>query len=161
MRNGFMIPMLMLATVGLAAGVGKKVYRPEADAKADIQKAVATADDSGKHVLLVIGGNWCAWCMKLDKLFEQNVEVSQALKADYEVVHVNYSEENKNEALLAELGYPQRFGFPVLLVLDGKGRVLHTEDSAAFEEGKGHSPKKLLTFLKNWNRAALDPATYK
>lgn len=160
MRNGILI-LLLVTTAGLAGGPGKNVYRPEADAKADIQKAVTAAAGSGKHVLLVIGGNWCSWCMKLDKLFNQNAEVSKALTADYELVHVNYSEENKNEALLAELGYPQRFGFPVLLVLDGKGKLLHTEDSAAIEEGKGHSPKKILTFLRNWNRAALDPASYK
>ncbi len=161
MRNGSLILLMILATAVQAAEGGKKVYHPEADAKAELQKAVTAADGIGKHVLVVIGGNWCVWCMRLDKLFHDNAKVAQNLAANYVVVHINYSEENKNEALLAELGFPQRFGFPVLLVLDGKGKLLHTEDSGALEAGKGHSPEKVLTFLNNWTRAALDPASYR
>ncbi len=82
------------------------------------------------------------------------------MRANYVIVHVNYSKENENEALLAELGYPQRFGFPVFIVLDDKGTRLHTQNSGYLEEGKGHSKEKVMEFFKNWSPEALDPKSY-
>jgi hypothetical protein len=38
---------------------------------------------------------------------------------------------------MAFLGNPQRFGFPVFVIIDGDGNVLHTQDSALLEQGKG------------------------
>ena len=35
---------------------------------------------------------------------------------------INYSKENKNPETMALLEYPQRFGFPVLVVLDAAGK---------------------------------------
>ena len=107
-----------------------------------------------------VGGNWCSWCHKLDKLFKTDAQIDSALRADYVLVRVNYSKENKNLPVLARLDYPQRFGFPVLLVLDGSGKRLHTQDSGLLEDGPGHSPEKVLTFLRNWSPAALDSAKY-
>jgi len=49
---------------------------------------------------------------------------------------------------LSGLGYPQRFGFPVFVVLDDKGNRLHTHNSDYPEEGKYHSKEKVLEFLK-------------
>jgi hypothetical protein len=77
------------------------------------------------------------------------------------VLHVNYSPENRNEKVLAKLGYPQRFGFPVFVILDAKGDRLHTQNSGYLEEGQGHSPKLVAEFLKQWSPGALDPANYK
>ncbi|MFD2146900.1 thioredoxin family protein [Mucilaginibacter antarcticus] len=93
-------------------------------------------------MLLQIGGNWCIWCIYFNDLVKADPELDKYLRANYEVVHVNYSPENKNEKLLAELEYPQRFGYPVFVVLDSKGKRLHTQNSAYLEEGNGHSKKR-------------------
>jgi len=66
---------------------------------------------------------------------------------------------NRDE--FAKLSYPQRFGFPVLLVLDDKGKLIHTQNSEYLEEGKGYNRDKILQFFQNWSPKALDPATYK
>jgi hypothetical protein len=73
---------------------------------------------------------------------------------------LNYSPENRNEDALASLDYPQRFGFPVFVILDGKGNRLHTQNSAYLEEGNGHDSKKVLEFFNHWSPAALDPKSY-
>ena len=52
-------------------------------------------------------------------------------------------------------GNPARFGFPVFVVLDANGKVLHTQDSSFLEEDKGYSEKKVLRFFKNWTPAAV------
>jgi hypothetical protein len=74
---------------------------------------------------------------------------------------VNYSKENKNPDILADLGYPQRFGFPVLVILDGNGNRLHTQNSAYLEQEKAYSMETVIEFLKQWTPAALDPENYK
>jgi thioredoxin-related protein len=139
------------------------IYNPQANAQADIDAAVAKAKSSGKHVLLQVGGNWCIWCIRFHDLVEKTPELKDYINNNYEFVLVNYSPEAKNTAVLNKLGNPGRFGYPNFVVLDGSGKVIHIQDSGALErdkeetekEGKGHSVKKSLDFLKNWTYAAV------
>jgi hypothetical protein len=80
---------------------------------------------------------------------------------NYVIYHLNYSKENKNSDILKELGFPQRFGFPVFVILDAKRNRLHTQNSAYLEEGEGHSVQKIKEFFESWSAKALDPKTYK
>ena len=137
------------------------IYNPKADAQADINTAVAKAKKANKHVLVQIGGNWCIWCIRFHNLVDSIPELKTYLNNNYETVMLNYSPENKNAELLKKYNYPGRFGFPVFLILDGDGKLLHTQNSAYLEEGKGHSPKKIMDFLKNWSYAALLPENNK
>ncbi len=137
-----------------------KIYNPKADAADDIRKAVKLAAKENKHVLLQVGGNWCVWCRRFNALVTTDTGLNRIMYDNYVVVHVNYSPENHNDKVLADLEYPQRFGFPVFVVLDGKGRRIHTQNSGYLEEGKGHSKEKVAEFLNQWSPKALDPATY-
>ena len=139
----------------------KEIYNVTADAASDIKKAVAEADKEGKHVLLMVGGNWCRWCLMFDKYRLANAKVDSASTANFVFLHVNYSKENKNQAVMEMLGFPERFGFPVFVILDGKGKRLHTQNSAYLEDGEGYSEEKVLDFYSQWAPAALDPAQYR
>ncbi|WP_374166215.1 thioredoxin family protein [Arcticibacter sp. MXS-1] len=160
------ITITLLICLGLTNTVkgqtpGAALYNPSADAAADLKSAVSKAAKEGKHVFVQIGGNWCVWCLRFNKLVTENDTLKTIIKDNYVVVHLNYSKENKNEKVLASLGYPQRFGFPVFVILDNKGLRLHTQNSAYLEDGKGHSAKKVEEFLKGWTPAALSPDSYK
>ncbi|MGY0039273.1 thioredoxin family protein [Pedobacter sp. NJ-S-72] len=87
-----------------------KIYNPDADAKADITAAVAKAKKDKKNVFIQVGGNWCSWCIAFHHLVDNTPALKTYLNDHYEVVLVNYSKENKNEAIMASLGYPGRFG---------------------------------------------------
>jgi thioredoxin-related protein len=137
-----------------------KIYNPAADAKADIQAAVAQAAQDGKHVLLQIGGNWCGWCIAFTNQVNNSDTLRKAVTDQYVLYHLNYSQENMNEEVLASLGYPQRFGFPVFVILDGKGNRLHTQNSEYLESGKGYNSKRVLEFFNSWSVAAIDPKSY-
>ncbi|MDX5442362.1 MAG: thioredoxin family protein, partial [Hymenobacteraceae bacterium] len=63
--------------------------------------------------------------------------------------------------VLEKLAYPQRFGFPVFVVLNSNGERIHTQNSAYLEEGQGYSKKKVLEFLGQWSPDALQPKRYK
>ena len=141
-------------------GDSAKLYNPTANAKADIQAAVQLAKKSGKHVILMTGGNWCSWCLRFNKFIQQDAQLDSAVKANFVFYHLNYSKENKNLDLLAKYGYPQRFGFPVFIVLDGNGNRIHTQNSSYLEDGKGYSKMKVLEFFDNWSPRALKAESY-
>jgi hypothetical protein len=82
------------------------------------------------------------------------------LDSHYELVKVNYSKENKNKEILAKYGFSQRFGFPVLVVLDENGRRIHTQSTVCLEQDKGYNQKRVEEFLKNWRPEALAPSGY-
>jgi thioredoxin-related protein len=138
-----------------------KIYDPEANAKEVLDKAVERAAKEQKHVFIQVGGNWCVWCHRFNETVMSSDTLRGLLDHSYVTMHLNYSPENKNEALLAALDYPQRFGFPVFVILDSKGKRIHTQNSAYLEEGKGHSKDKIFKFLYNWTPTAIDPSTYK
>lgn len=137
------------------------IYNPQANASADLKEAVKKAKAENKHVLLQIGGNWCSWCLKFHNLTTSDVQLDSTLKANYVVLKINHSKEVPNLDVLEQLEYPQRFGFPVFVVLDGNGKRLHTQNSAYLEDGAGYSKKKIMEFLAQWNKAAIAPESYK
>jgi thiol:disulfide interchange protein len=136
------------------------IYNPAADAGADIEKATQQAAREGKHVLLQIGGNWCIWCKRLYKFVHDDKQLDSLEQRNYVVYHLNYSKENRNLPLLQKLGYPQRFGFPVLVILDAKGNRLHTQNTALLESADTYDKEKLQDMLKQWSPDALNPAHY-
>ncbi len=153
--------LLMMVTLSAVAQEKVSIYNPMANAKAELDAAVQQAKAQDKHVLVQVGGNWCPWCIRLHGFFKSEARVDSILNKDYVFVLVNYSKENKNPEVLASLGYPQRFGFPVLLVLDQNGQRLHTQDTGLLELDKGYDPEKITRFLLSWNVAALKAETYK
>lgn len=126
----------------------REKFDPTRDAARDIQNAMEEASASGKRIILDVGGEWCSWCHKLDKFFEDNADVNEFMRTHYVVVKVNYSKENKNEAVLSRYG-PVK-GYPHLFVLDAKGTLLHSQDTGALESGNHHDRDKVLAFLKEW-----------
>jgi thioredoxin-related protein len=138
----------------------EKLYHPEADAMADVEEAIATAKAEGKHVILKIGGNWCGWCYRFQAFCEADDEIKTIIEDNFVTVYVNYSKENKNEALMKKYRFPNRFGFPVFVVLDSNGDYLHVQNSAYLESGKGYDKGKVLNFFKGWTPAVLDESNY-
>lgn len=160
MKKVIFTSIFVLAAIVLFAQEKPTVYNPNADAKTDLKNAIAKAKASNKHVLIQVGGNWCSWCIKFHKMATTDSKVDSIIKADYVYLLLNYSKENKNFDVLKTLQNPQRFGFPVFVILDGNGKLLHTQDSGLLELDKGYDPKKVSTFLKQWNFKALDPKNY-
>ncbi|MDY5773180.1 MAG: thioredoxin, partial [Bacteroidaceae bacterium] len=68
---------------------------------------------------------------------------------------VSESAQAQAKQLMKRLGNPGRFGFPVLVVLDGKGEVLHIQDSSFLESDESYDSDKVKRFFKNWTPKAL------
>jgi thiol-disulfide isomerase/thioredoxin len=144
------------SVAGETAAPVKGPYDPAANGWKQVQAAAATAAGSGKRVLVVVGGNWCPWCRALDRLMNQDAALGAEVAAHYELVHLNYSKENKNPEAMARLGSPDKLGFPSFVVLSPQLKVLHLQESGVFETGDktkpGHDPARLIVFLKRWEK---------
>lgn len=135
----------------------KKLYDPSIDGMKQLNEAVAKAKLSGKHILVQYGGNWCPWCIKFDAFSKSDSEISKIISENYISIKLNYSPENKNSEANEHLGNPARFGFPVFIIVNNHGRILHIQDSALLESGEGYDKKKVAGFLMNWTASALIP----
>ena len=91
-------------------------------------------------------------------------EIRKIVDGNFVYVHINVKGKDavtgKNfryDAAMKKVGDPDRFGFPVLVVLDGEGKVIHIQDSSYLEEGRGYNREKVLSFFKNWTPEACTP----
>lgn len=137
------------------------LYNPKANAEKEIAAAVKLAKSTHKYVLIQGGGNWCSWCKRFSITVANDAKLDSIVNADFVVYHLNYSEENKNQKLFAKYGYPQRFGFPVFIILDENGNRIHTQNSVYLEEGKGYNKEKIADFFTAWSPTALNQKSYK
>ena len=146
---------LCLAGAAFAAVPGPAAgpYDPSLDGWEQLQAAGSRASHEGRRVLVVVGGNWCPWCRAVDRLMGTGAGLV-AEAARFEVVHLNWSKENRNGEAMARLGHPEKLGFPSLLVLSPKLEVLAAQATDVFETGDpkhpAHDPAELLAFLRRW-----------
>lgn len=159
--------MALFMTFGMmmanAQGALKKVYDENIDPMTQIDEALVKAKAEGKFVVCQVGGNWCPWCLRFADFVEKDTAVNKVVNDNFVYLHVNYNrrkaagEETQKKAalLMKRLANPGRFGFPVFVVLDEKGNVLHIQDSSFLEEGKGYNEEKTLRFFKNWTPQAV------
>ena len=165
MRKKMMIAVFMALGVMMANAQEalKRVYDESIDPMAQIDGALAKAKSEGKFVVCQVGGNWCPWCLRFADFVEKDTAVNKVVNDNFEYIHVNYNPrktagevaQKAAAQLMERLGNPRRFGFPVFVVLDENGKVLHIQDSSFLEEGKGYSEDKVLRFFKNWTPKAL------
>ncbi|OVE56659.1 thioredoxin family protein [Chryseobacterium mucoviscidosis] len=129
-----------------------KPYDPKADAEKDIQNLIAKAKKEKKNIMIQAGGNWCIWCLRFNQYVQTTPELKKLVDDNYLYYHLNYSPENKNEKIFAKYGDPgTKFGYPVFIVLDQNGKMIHVQQSEVLEEGKGYSLEKVKEFFNVWS----------
>ena len=149
----------VLSSLSANAQVGlKKVYNENINPIEQIDQAIVKAKSEGKFVICQVGGNWCPWCLRFADFITKDASISKVINENFEYIHVNYNPrksqgEEKMEqgrALMKRLDNCGRFGFPVFVVLNEEGKVIHIQDSSFLEEGQSYNQEKVLRFFKNW-----------
>ena len=141
----------------------KKVYNEDINPIEQIDQAIAKAKSDGKFVICQVGGNWCPWCLIFADFITNDTTISKVIDDNFEYIHVNYKPQKSKDtvkaqqaaALMKRLGNCGRFGYPVFVVLDEDGKILHIQDSSFLEEEQGYNQKKVLRFFKNWTPKAV------
>lgn len=156
--------VLLALTANAQTGL-KKVYMENINPLEQIDQAIVKAGTEGKFVVCQVGGNWCPWCLRFADFIANDTTISRVIKENFEYIHVNYNPRKSGSeaqrlqavALMKRLDNCGRFGFPVFVVLDEKGKVIHIQDSSFLEEGQGYNREKVLRFFKNWTPNAVKP----
>ncbi len=141
----------------------KKIYNEDINPIEQIDQAIVKAKAEGKHVVCQVGGNWCIWCLRFADFITKDTSISQFIDKNYVYIHVNYNPKKSEgeakaqqaAALMKRLNNCGRFGFPVFVVLDHEGNVIHIQDSSFLEEGEGYDKEKVMRFFKNWTPDAV------
>lgn len=149
--------VLLAATVEAQTGL-KKVYDEAINPIEQIDQALVRAKAEGKFVICQVGGNWCPWCLRFADFITNDTTISKVIDENFEYIHVNYNprktegeeKQQQAKALMDRLDNCGRFGFPVFVVLDEEGKVVHIQDSSFLEEGQGYNQEKVLRFFRAW-----------
>ncbi len=163
MKKIVTIAALLLTIMCISAQTKVKVYDETINPNTQITEAITKASSNGKFVVAQLGGNWCKWCIRFAKFVEADPEIKKLVDDNFEFIHVNYNprnpestiEEASTKAALKRLGNPVRFGYPVLVVLDTEGNVIHTQDSGFLESGDGYDKEKVTRFFETWTPEAV------
>lgn len=164
----WMITCLLVCVSLLANAQGlKKVYDENVNPLEQINQALATARSEGKYVICQVGGNWCPWCLRFADFITNDSTISKLVADNFVYIHVNYNpaeddavKVQRGKAMMQRLNNPRRFGFPVFVVLNGEGNVLHIQDSSFLEEGKSYNQQNVIRFFKNWTPKAVEEIKY-
>lgn len=166
MKRFICMMMALAICVGVYAQGPVKVYDETIDPNEQITEAIAKAKANGKFVVAQLGGNWCKWCIRFAKFVNADPEIKQLVNDNFEFIHVNYNpranggevKDDATKEMLRKLGNPVRFGYPVLVVLDEEGNVIHTQDSGYLESGEGYDKEKVMRFFSRWTPEAVASA---
>ena len=159
MRKVLVVLLTILFSLSANAQTGlKKVYNEDINPIDQINQAIVKAKSEGKFVICQVGGNWCPWCLRFADFITNDTTISKVIDEYFEYIHVNYNprksvgetQQQQAAALMKRLNNCGRFGFPVFVVLDEEGKVIHIQDSSFLEEGQGYNQEKVLRFFKNW-----------
>ncbi len=154
------ILLLVFSTFALAQSSGAQsgavkpavrpnIFDPNRDAARDLQAGIEEAARSGRRVLVDVGGNWCGWCHEMERFIEAHPDLKALRDKNFVTVKINWSPENKNEAVLSK--YPRIPGYPHLFILDNSGKLLYSEDTSKLEDGKSsYVLQKFMAFLQEW-----------
>jgi thioredoxin 1 len=150
--------VLGLAVSGLVGAVGwaqgpRRIYSDTANAKAEVEQALAKARQEHKRVILDFGGNWCGDCQVLDIYFHDPSNV-HLLNQYYELVDIDIGEYNRNLDMAQKYGIPLQKGVPALVVLSPAGRVVYAQTHGEFEKMSGLDSRDVTEFLMKWRPGA-------
>jgi len=157
MKNFFSTSLLLLVvlTTNVCASqisnglpVYSQIYDASRNPNDDGRAALKLAKETGRKVLIEVGGDWCGWCHVLDRFIKDNPEVEAGLHETFVVLKVNVSDENDNVKFIS--AFPPAQGYPHMYVTDSSGTILHSQDTAEFRENKKYSVNRFRIFFERW-----------
>jgi thioredoxin 1 len=142
--------LLLLAACGLAAtlaqAAGPLPYDEAADAKAQLQQALAEAGKTQRPVLLIFGANWCEDCRALDAAIHTG-RTAELMARAFKVVKVDVGRFDRNLALAEAYGNPIRKGIPAAVVLSPANQLLYATRAGELADARRMSETGIHDFF--------------
>ena len=99
----------------------KPIYNEQADARAELNVALAQAHAQKKNVLVVFGANWCPDCRSLSE--RMYGPLASQMDKRFVVLKVDVGRFTKNLDLAEQMGVPLKKGIPAVAVLKNNGEM--------------------------------------
>lgn len=142
----FVVACITLFVIGCSQSY--KAYDEELDANIAVEKALKTAKQTDKKVILIFGANWCTDCRVFDQALEQDTVQAQ-LKESFEVVKIDIGDFDKHKALVAQYGDITSNGIPTLVVVNGDNQEILATRKGELRTARHLSEEDLSAFFKS------------
>ncbi len=143
---------LLLPPVAPAAALALPLYSqhydPKRDAFEDGKAAIKLATETGRHILIEVGGDWCSWCHILDRFIHADKHIMEVLNNRFVVLKINISDDNDNAQFMK--GLPKPKGYPHMYVSRSNGSLIQSQDTAEFLKDGKYNRRLFLAFLTRW-----------
>ena len=146
MKKLFLISLLLFSFNSWALS-DYRPYDETADANKEIANAIKLADESERHILLTMGGNWCPDCRTLGEYFTRK-DIRDWLDQRFIVVTVDVGEWDKNLDIAERYGNPISEGIPALVVLNTNEEVIFATLAGELATARSLSGEDLIEWLK-------------
>jgi thioredoxin 1 len=130
-----------------AAPAATLPYNEAADAKADVERALAVARSARLPVLVIFGANWCEDCRALDASLK-SAKTADLVAKDFLVVKVDVGHFDHNLDLAAAYGDPIRKGIPAAVVLSPDNNVLYATSAGELSNARRMSDTGVHEFFR-------------
>jgi thiol-disulfide isomerase/thioredoxin len=144
-------PVVQIASLKQLATPLPLPYDPAADADAQVAVARAKARESGKLLLIDLGGNWCPDCRILAGVMRLP-EVAAFVEAHYVVVTVDVGRMDRNLQIPGHYGIAKVTGVPSVLIVDRHDHLLDAGHTAALSDARSMAPQALADWLAHWTQ---------
>jgi protein disulfide-isomerase len=121
MRLALAILLILFAASSLAAD---GPYDETADARLEVERALAEAAAAKASVLVVFGANWCPDCKILDMTMKKD-PTSALVARTFKVVKVDVGRFDRNVDVATAYGVPLKSGIPAIAILSPRHEVLY------------------------------------
>lgn len=154
MRIPMLLGGILFSTALLAAALP---YDDKADAKADVQHALAAAQTEKLPVLVIFGANWCEDCRALDQALHTGKN-AELISKNFKLVKVDVGNFDRNTDLAAVYGNPIKKGIPAAVVLSAGSEILYTTKGGELANARSMSDTGVFDFFQRVTQNAGQPA---
>jgi len=122
-------------------------YNEAADAKAEIEQALATAGSTKRNVLVIFGANWCEDCRALDASLKSQKN-AELLAKEFVVIKVDVGNFDRNGTLTTQYGNPTKKGIPAAIVLAPNNQTLYATRAGELSNARRMSESGVYEFFR-------------
>ena len=131
-------PAAYAAPEAVPAHPEARPFDAKANAKAEVEAALARATAANKMTLIVMGANWCHDSRALAGWFAQP-RFAAMLLSRYELVFVDVGYRDRNIDIARRFGITSIKGTPTVLILNSDGKLLNKKDAPTWRNAASRS----------------------
>jgi thiol-disulfide isomerase/thioredoxin len=145
-----------VAAAPLEAGTAEhpeaRPFDPKADAKAQVDAALARARANDRTAIIVMGANWCHDSRALAGWFA-TPRFAGMIAARYELVYVDVGYRDRNLDIARRFGLKSIKGTPTVLIVDATGRLLNRKDAPRWRNAASRSEDSIYRAVAEFTPA--------